>query len=706
MQPVKSQFKHNFHADFFSISLYFFCPQILLTKSIKPEANVSFQWTSNEIPPKNFIEMEIVWNPMIAWSSREIIQFTDNRNFTKDVVVVLKSVDKRSKSLLKKSIRASYDRPVTKKLTMKSPSPRTKQRLRIALAAKNSAARRITSTVVSSPVAHTVESERNNALQSKVLGENFISETMVKRYNGTKHEEKENQMPATPSQASNIFEAFKFTPVGHTKLNRSNVDFLASLPTPGSGTKNRPVPAQLNVHEFPLSPSNYNAVNRTTTINNQTMTLCDSQTPNQSMVGDRNVNHSFFADQKTPSGAGEASIERHFTMVKTLNFNEEISPGKAMLSASIDSERYSPQTNRTHVVSSPIAFPNLSVIQEEYTRTELSETYVKPTATPEHQRTYNMADALAPTPGGNLSRDVQLVGTPLMKKYQSMRELGQTNQSLSLEQLILKSNQGSMPNLNKIETMNSIENNRYFYQSVEKDLQTQTEVMSNGNGNRNDCATVDDEHGNGDVEYLGDTSICSIKSTVSTQSVVFKEHEILAQSSQFNLHEIDKGRMSSAFMKPICFSIDNFSTTSTSSQPMRPPISKQKSSLSSSSPSLNSGMKSSRSTRDLSSNSAHTSFVRPSVITFARSKSSISSVTPSKKRANTLNTSKKSIVKQEPESPKPSKGQAFRTNTWGGIMPKKFCMPSIPPQKLLLKRQSDERVVLFDPELHIKGKHE
>lgn len=55
---------------------------------------MQLEWISNEIPANSFITLVIVWNPIIVLSKREILQITDNRNFKKDVAVILKSIDK------------------------------------------------------------------------------------------------------------------------------------------------------------------------------------------------------------------------------------------------------------------------------------------------------------------------------------------------------------------------------------------------------------------------------------------------------------------------------------------------------------------------------------------------------------------------------------------------------------------------------------
>lgn len=706
--------------------------------------------------------MEIVWSPSILWTSREIIQFTDNRNFKIDVAVILKSVDikQRTKNALlskSSSSRSNNDRIVTKKLTLKSPSPRTKQRLRKALSSPSGA----NATIAARRTVNTLPPKTfRSEPTKKALGiQNQIDELSqidclwnISEIRGHANE-KENIKPTTPKSSLSMFETFKFTPVMQKKpLNTSNVEFLASLPTPNSNVK---AAATNNANEM-LSPSAefrhratspcHNGFNITTTIemtpqpnaiNNQTTTLHDFQTPNvgpdPSGLFETTANFTQYASQTTPitfhqHEATTTILEYNYSFRQTITTagspvgGQVVGPGRKLVLDSMyaspapmrmpctNDNPASPNANRTHVISSPAHHAQLSVInEEEYTRSDFSETFVKTSS--DHQRTYNVGDGNVGTPE-NLARDVKLVGTPLHKKYQSMRELGNEN-NLSLEQQILKCNQGSMPNLHKLETVKSIENNRYFCQSIEKDLQTQTEETATVDDCDNDVSVagtaMDNEHDN-----LGDISICSIRSTMSTQSVAFKEHEILAQSSQFNLNELGKSAKTlTAHAKPIYFCIDKPSVDrGIASKVSSTPIGQ----FSVSSPSLNrigSSQKSlSKSTRDIRASNASISS-RPSVITYAK----CGATTPGKKRNRdeNLNLSKKSFSKQSPpkracidrsqsETELAKGGQAFRTKTWGGVMPKKFRVPSVPIQKLALKRQPEERIILFDPDLHMRGK--
>lgn len=615
--------------------------------------------------------MDIVWNPTVVWATREVIQLTDNRNFKKDVAIVLKSIDKtkNSKTTLKKSavIKSSLA-----KMALKSPSPRQKlQRTRMTLTATNA----LSSNKMAVP--------SNDKIQPKrVLGTSNQSNMMPKGSQFTIPQiriEKENM---SPPNMSKMIDSMNFTP--GAKGTSTNVEYLASMPTPNSHLDKNQSHCYQNLNETET------IMKTPFKVNDQTTTLFSFQTPidrsevDNSRYFDTNIDSIQFAMQKTPAFNEETSFRFHHPS-DTMNIaphrklNLDTSPNEKDNDISLG-------INRTHTVISPVESRKLSMIQEEQSKIEMCETYVEQC---EHHLTYNVDDNVT-TNNENLMRDVRLIATPLRKKYLSMKELNDTNSNLSLEQKILKINQGSMPNLHKLESVKSIENNRYFYQ---KDLQ-ETEKQQNDKNDNGD----NEEHN----ENLGDISTCSVQSTVSTMSVAFNEHEIQAASSRLNLNEIGqkKPTMSLAFTMDKPRSFDKNRMTS-------------KKFLSTSSPTVNKMVERpelSQSTRDISSIAAKRS--RPSVISYASGRSMSQSVLQKKRtREENLDSSKRSIGKMSPpkrpcieDEPKLTKGQAFRTKTWGGTMPKKFRMPSVPPQRLLLKRPEQERVILYDPELHMKSK--
>lgn len=689
----------------FSVTLI----QVLVTKTINSLANAQLEWTSNEIPARSFISMEIIWNPVVVWSTREILQLTDNRNFKKDVAIVLKSIDKtQSKTNLKKSLaiksHANEHRLITKKLALKSPSPRSKMQQRNRLSLMNG----------------TNSNKKDASIGAmtqpkKVLGTNNQSNnasTVFKFAPPRQVHEKENMKPQSPPNMSVMLDALNFSPPAvSNKDDTSSVDYLASLPTPKTNADKH---QSFAMRQQENSTHIFRNLNETETLmtplklNDQTTVLGSFATPMERSEVDNS--HYFndindcngFAIQKTPAFLNNISFANATSEIfpvpgRKLNLDiPNVSPGKTIADRDIDTTF---GINRTQTLSSPIGLPKLSMIEEEHSKIEMSETYITQN---EHHLTYNVVETLSvpvtahgstPSPmqtNGNLVRDVKLIATPLSKKYLSMKELTDNNTNLSLEQKILKVNQGSMPNLHKLDKVKSIENNRYFCQSVEKDLQE----------------TATTQHMEEDNENLGDISVCSVKSTVSTTSVAFNEHEIQAQSSRLNLNEI--GRSKKPAMNNFCFTIDKPKKQTNNTH--RVTSNKY---LSTSSPTVNKSSieksKLSQSIRDISSSAKS----RPSVSSYGNRSMSNNSLSLKKRgRDENLDASKKSLNKLsppkraciEPESPKSNRGQSFRIKTWGSVMPKKFRVPSIPPQRLLLKRPEEERVILYDPELHMRSK--
>lgn len=694
-------------------SFRFHCVQVLVTKTLNPIANAQLEWTSNEIPARGWISMDIVWNPVIVWSTREIIQFTDNRNFKKDVVVILKSIDKTktSKANLRKSVgiklHAAENRVKTRKLALKSPSPRQKLQQR----------NRLSTLAIVNGTNKKDNSMSAKAQPKKVLGTNNQSNFMQSlSILSPDHHEKENMEPKSPPNMSTVFDSLNFTPA-KSKPDTTSVDYLASLPTPNTNLEKN---QSFNVRNQVMStPFEMRSLDETQTLfktpmikfNDTTTTLNEFGTPmdrsevdNSHYFNDIN-DRSLFAMQKTPAFTdactkGMSTSEIFAVPSRKLNLDiPNVSPnGKTTVDNRDNDITFG--INRTQTLSSPIGLPKLSIIEEEHSKIEMSETYIKQN---EHHLTYNVVptppnqEPSPAPPNENLVRDVELISTPLSKKYLSMKELTDNNTNMSLEQKILKMNQGSMPNLHKLDKVKSIENNRYFYQSVEKDLQEAEQTRNDDELNEN----------------LGDISVCSVKSTVSTQSVAFNEHEIQAQSSRLNLNEIGRPKTAPKPMNNYCFTID-FTKKRPSSVNQHIATNKY---LSASSPTVNKShsekSKFSQSIRDISASAKSLSKNRPSVIAYANRSASGSSLSLKKRgRDENVDSSKKSLNKlsppkrvcKEPESPKATRGQSFRTKTWGNVMPKKFRIPSIPPHRLHLKRPEEESVILYDPELHMRSK--
>lgn len=65
--------------------------KVTVSKTINPEHNINLEWLENTVPAHSEITMEMVWSPQMDVACKETLQFIDNRNFRKDVMVILKS---------------------------------------------------------------------------------------------------------------------------------------------------------------------------------------------------------------------------------------------------------------------------------------------------------------------------------------------------------------------------------------------------------------------------------------------------------------------------------------------------------------------------------------------------------------------------------------------------------------------------------------
>lgn len=173
--------------------------KVSLTKILKPEFNVDFEWTVNTIPASSQLNLELVWNPVKVLSCRETIQICDVHGNRKDVAVVLKSCE--LKRATGRKIAPSF---TNQKLRPKSPSP--SKVIQKQPEVRSSPLRNLTNT--------------SNVLQAQG---HYNAVAVVNN--------RENISPTTPVNASELFDKFRFTPVTETKP-KSHFEYLTSLSTP------------------------------------------------------------------------------------------------------------------------------------------------------------------------------------------------------------------------------------------------------------------------------------------------------------------------------------------------------------------------------------------------------------------------------------------------------------------------------------------
>lgn len=62
-----------------------------MTNAIPEEHNLSLEWRAHKVPARDEVVMELVWSPQLEVACKETLQLIDNRNFRKEVMIILKS---------------------------------------------------------------------------------------------------------------------------------------------------------------------------------------------------------------------------------------------------------------------------------------------------------------------------------------------------------------------------------------------------------------------------------------------------------------------------------------------------------------------------------------------------------------------------------------------------------------------------------------
>ncbi|XP_050085131.1 protein abnormal spindle [Anopheles aquasalis] len=93
--------------------------EVQLTRAPPPECGISYEWDPIELTVGEQKSWEIVWNPTTALIGKELLIFTDSLGHRKDVQLILKSIE--LKPTCRKAVAKSFVVPT--KLKLKSPSP-------------------------------------------------------------------------------------------------------------------------------------------------------------------------------------------------------------------------------------------------------------------------------------------------------------------------------------------------------------------------------------------------------------------------------------------------------------------------------------------------------------------------------------------------------------------------------------------------------
>lgn len=647
-----------------------------MTKAILNQVhNVTMSWATGaaELPPSGTVCMEITWTPPEEIACIEYIQLTDERHFHKDIKVVFKSFDPDKKTApttaarggaIRRPIRPSQSSSVQlvqKKPKIKMPSPKRQQhRQKVDV---------VHPTQQPLPLR---ESNRPIITAQRRSPPMSLDKETVHRQSPPMRSDKENQIPNTPPNASALFDHFCFTPnemsAAAATAFKNQIDYLASMPTPTElGDR---VNYANEMHETPQRKHKRPPMTEIgggggfDRVPLNMSALCALKTPTGVGIHPASTSTVISSTATTtlarPNESLDENLPRCLVYDKTFDISSSASVGSDLLPPPLYRRTPSPQQLLGGRMCSPV--PTLSMIQEE----DCAAGAAAATATTVSQTTFNVSPVRSKV-------DIQRAGgTPLRKKFQSMAEL-----NTGAAQSHLKDAQGSMPNLHQIELMKPIENNRYFYQSLERDREHQ-------------------QH-----QHLLNTS------TNSLASVNFSENEFCAQSSQFNLNRVSENQ-----------------------RPLPPPP-----------PSIFINFAQPAVVVDDDVNAAEKTFRVPSSATVHRSSriEAPTSADPSRKRSRDESLKVKARIQEKMSPPKrqrnasvtsmassssssnggtslnslsPSDRRTRRFTIGGGssVAQKttasfaKFKMPKFTTQAELTMKQYKDEVILYDPDFHIHGK--
>ncbi|XP_075154837.1 microtubule assembly factor abnormal spindle [Haematobia irritans] len=691
--------------------------EVSVCKPINPDHNITLEWTENSVPAQNEITMELIWSPLVDVSCKETLQLIDDRNFRKDVMIILKSLpNKPVKNVRKFPTISSSNNTHVKTLRLKSPtSASNKHSSRLTQQQQQAQRKKLSTTIEnSSSKCQGVAGSRKNETkapsqatsQSQKLGNhknistsNKLAPIPVTRdyaatstmkiniqthtsplterniyANETDHvvvanlsphilveneQLKENVSPLALSNVLDMIDDLKFTPATITlsKAPHSRMESLANLPTPMAA-----VPTPMSSLPTPIA--------------SVTSVITPDQTDNVRELKPRCLTIELYEEEQTTSiedlhndtkGVSVVITNKTFDVKHCESLDNSAENLNSSCGVSSDGSRPNsamglPLNKTTVIATTPVGRP-LEIIEEEENTSLTSKN------TPPNQ---HVGTPKASTEE-DLKRDIKLVGTPLRKYSESMKDLYQKSPQALLTQ-------GSLPNLNEMESIKSFEQNRYFQQTTSQNkLSCSKSVVSGGSCSANKPDKTVDPNESGDLLNASQAS------SVSHPDVMFNHNEILAQSSRFNLNEVGL-----KYRK--CSPVVNKTKSSNSKTTTTPPSRSGKSKLNT----VSEGHGQKRRSTELSfSDSQSVDSIVSSCSTKTNStKSSYSAVSPPKRQ------------RLDHRSPSNTNGATAKVKSWGQTQPKKFKLAktlSLVKKPLTPRKAKEEpRTRLYDSELYLQ----
>lgn len=431
--------------------------------------------------------MELIWKPLEAGIFNEVIIFSDDAGNKKDVKLIMKSVDLKKNTTVRRPVMA----PTLSKKFKASPKRQgvSKSVLQQKTMLFDSVVVKKRSSMV---VNKTVTVSNSN--KTKPLTENNSNIPKI-QVTETDNFGKENASPFTPSNSSDLFADIKLT-AGTEKVPKQSscLEYLASLPTPKADMSFKVPADNLEAKKLVLSPSEEPDANNGTVF----------MTPSYAATFNMTCSEiSMLADFATPKTSNKTvticgNEKMYWEMDPLTNLERSSSETSVKYTTSPCPSDLAPDdhlqnavaVDKTRTITPPVQMCGLSMIEEEtdgdYTKASIirSETFRVP---PKQNEIHKTEDAFL-TP---INRQIVSIST---------KEIFKPSPS--------KAWQGSMPDLLDVKSkqqLKNIENNRYYFQNVKPDQ------MVN-------------------------------QSCISTSESMFCASEIRAQSSRFNLYDIGQSQ--------------------------------------------------------------------------------------------------------------------------------------------------------------------
>lgn len=665
---------------------FFYNFQVHLSKTPNPDCGISLEWTESHIPAEGCVRMELIWSPTVVCSQKTNLQFIDQRFFKKDVLIILKSVDKSPATAGPAAKRVGTARPPqTLQLVVKKPkSPKLSTG---AIPKTNRLPSRNVMQVIRQPlgVHNPVPVHQDRQISPQWLGADKENQPSSSSQQSPNLSAMLNEMVFTPKSDVSVAPPSKVTPAADFSALIGQIKFTPDV----AGNKTQAIDAQVSeantywtlntpqaaaaAHVAAFNPTLCSTIHRVPTPNQDPESiilrrnLFGGEQQTFELATDRPFHFQMSPDHRSPIASPQASSIQRIVL-----FTAPTSPGPA---------------SRGSVTASPSRV-GLSMISEE--------TMVdRNTNQSMNQKTYvveSNSSSQTSSPGtgsSNQAMETACTGTPLRKKFASMRNLAPATSS---SHQMLRNNQGSMPNLNDIQQVRPIESNRYFYQEL--------------------------SHSARDLHQVP-RSLCSSASSMasnaqSVHDINFSENEILAESSRFNLnrcHESGTGTgIGVTYRLEYTPSLETIPQTTSAATFAIPQSKNHRRGLSerippliqttSASPPRNSSAQSKRVRSETCGSGASTSSSNQSTRRSYKH-------SPPKRSRNNCDQSDDSGASLFYQSGTPlratkstsslAKGETSRLRNWNH---NKFAQSS---SDLALKQQRDKRVTLFDAEMHMQG---